>query len=155
MRIHHTAVRILSVAAATLFGAAIATAQDSDLDARIDEAQQRYEEAWTSGDADALAEMHTEDAVMWPASGGMHEGRDAIRGYFEQGPQPESIDIKSERAERIGDLILDVGTFSATMPAEAGGQMEGEYVVIAREIEGELRLERIFAGPRREPSPAR
>jgi len=110
-----------ALAGAAVFAAGLAAAQDADLDARIEEAQQRYEEAWTTGDIDALVELHAEDAVMWPFDGGMHEGRDAIRGYFEDNPRPESFDVRSGRTERIGEFILNVGTFTGAMPADAGG----------------------------------
>jgi ketosteroid isomerase-like protein len=146
--------RLLALAAAGLFGATLAAAQDGDLQTRIEEVQQRYEEAWTGGDVEALVELHTEDAVVWPASGGVHEGRDAIRRYFEEAPRPASMDIRSERAERVGDVIVDVGTFTGRLGADAGGgPLEGEYLVIARESDGEVRLERLFAAPRRQPPP--
>ena len=145
-----------ALAGAAVFAAGLAAAQDADLDARIEEAQQRYEEAWTTGDIDALVELHAEDAVMWPFDGGMHEGRDAIRGYFEDNPRPESFDVRSGRTERIGEFILNVGTFTGAMPADAGGApMQGEYVVIARESDGALQLHRVIAfPPRREPGGA-
>jgi ketosteroid isomerase-like protein len=143
--------RVLVLAAAALLGATVAAAQAADLEARVDQAQQRYEEAWTGGDADTLAELHSEDAIVWPPTGGVHEGRDAIRSYFEEAPRPQSIDIRSEMTERLGEFILDVGTFTGTQAADAGGgPLEGEYVVIARESEGELQLYRVFAGPRRQ-----
>lgn len=142
--------RLPAFAGAILFAASLAAAQEADLDAQVEATQQRYSEAWTAGDADAMAELHTEDAVMWPAIGGMHEGRDAIRRFFQEGPQPERFELISERAERIGDFVLNVGSFSAAMPAEAGGPLEGEFVVIAREVDGELLLHRVFGAPRRE-----
>jgi uncharacterized protein (TIGR02246 family) len=143
--------RLPALAGALLLAAGLASAQDAGLDAQVEAVQQRYSEAWTASDADAMAELFTEDALMWPALGGVHEGREAIRRFFEEGPQPESFELRSERAERIGDFVVNVGTFSAAMPAEAGGPMEGEFVVIAREEGGELLLHRLFAAPRRAP----
>lgn len=142
--------RLPAFAGAILLAAGLAAAQDADLAAQVEAAQERYSAAWTAGDADALVELFTEDAVMWPVFGGVHEGREAIRRFFEEGPQPESFELSSERAERIGDFVVNVGTFSAAMPAEAGGPMEGEFVVIAREEGGELLLHRLFAAPARE-----
>lgn len=143
----------LSVAAflAVSLAGQSAGAQDADLEAQVEAAQQRYEEAWTGGDVDALVELYTEDAVMWPFSGGMHEGRQAIRGFFEDNPRMESFDVRSVRTERLGDFVVNVGTFTGSMPAEAGGgSVEGEFVVIAREEGGELLLHRLFAAPARE-----
>jgi uncharacterized protein (TIGR02246 family) len=145
--------RLPAFAGAILFAAGLATAQDADLAAQVEAVQERYSAAWTAGDADALAEMHTDDAVMWPAIGGMHEGREAIRTFFQEGPQPESFELRSDRAERIGDLVLNVGTFSAAMPAEYGGPIEGKFLVIAREADGELLLHRVFAAPARDRPP--
>jgi ketosteroid isomerase-like protein len=144
------AVSIAASLAVSLAGPS-AGAQDADFEAQNEAAQQRYEEAWTGGDVDALVELYSEDAVLWPFSGGMYEGRDAIRGFFQDNPRMESFDLRSERTERVGDFVLDVGTFIGAMPADAGGgPVEGEYVVIAREEDGELKLHRLFAAPRRQ-----
>jgi uncharacterized protein (TIGR02246 family) len=150
MRPANLLTRLPAFAGAILLAAGLASAQDADLAAQVEAAQERYSAALTAGDADAMVELFTEDAVMWPALGGMHEGREAIRRSFEEGPQPESFELSSDRAERIGDLVVNVGTFSAVMPAEYGGPMQGEFLVIAREEEGELRLHRVFAAPARE-----
>jgi uncharacterized protein (TIGR02246 family) len=150
MRPANLLTRLPAFAGAILFAAGLASAQDADLAAQVEAAQERYAAAWTAGDADAMAELFTEDAVMWPALGGVHEGREAIRTFFQEGPQPESFELRSDRAERLGDFVVNVGTFSAAMPAEYGGPMQGEFLVIAREEEGELLLHRVFAAPARD-----
>ena len=149
--------RLPALAGAIVIAASLASAQEADLEGPITELQQRYEEAWTGGDIDALARLHTEDALLLPAEGGTHQGREAIRAYYEAAPQPETFEITSQRTERIGDAILDVGTFAGTLPEEAGGEaIEGGYVVIAREDGGELRVHRLVAFPTRQrPDQAR
>ena len=68
-----------------LFGASLALstltvpsadAQDADLQAKIEQAHDRYEQAWIAGDAGALVSMFGDDAVYWPVIGGTFEGRE-------------------------------------------------------------------------------
>jgi ketosteroid isomerase-like protein len=155
MKLLLTAGRAMAVSIAALLTVGLAGpragAHDAGLEAKNEAAQERYEDAWTGGDVDALVELYSEDAVLWPFSGGMYEGRDAIRGFFQDNPRMESFDLRSERTERVGDFVLDVGTLIGTMPADAGGRpVEGQYVAIAREEDGELKLHRLFAAPRRQ-----
>src|SRR5688572_16620567 len=110
-----------------------AAAQDSDLRASIQEAQNQYEEALTKGDFESVASMFTEDAVYLPITGGSFEGRDAILQYLQETGAPQALEIQSTRTERIGDKTLDIGTFTLTLTAELGQPIEGEYVVVGEE----------------------
>ena len=142
------------VASAMLFVGS-AAAQNDDLQAQVEDLQSRYEQAWTAGDAEALAGLFTEDAIFWPLGGGSFEGRDNIQQAMQQEPTPETADIRSTRTERIGDMVLDVGTFSATLPEAQGGAVEGEYVVIVNETGDGPAIHRLIAfQPRRAPQQA-
>ena len=131
-----------------------ALGQDEQLHAKVAETQARYVEAWVAGDAEALASLFTEDAVFWPISGGSFEGRDAIRQTLQQDPQPEAASIRSTHTERLGDLVFDVGTFTVTLSGAEGGEMEGEYVVVAEETEDGMQIRRLISfEPRRHEAP--
>jgi uncharacterized protein (TIGR02246 family) len=41
-----------------------------------------YESAWGSHDLRALMRLYGENAIVYPAEGGMLQGRDAVQGYF-------------------------------------------------------------------------
>lgn len=131
-----------------------AATPEPDVNSKVMATQQQYVSAWTSGDVDALVELFTEDAVYWPASGGRIEGREEIRRHFESAPPPSAADISSAHTEEIGELVFDVGTVTVTLPPEAGGEFQGEYVVIAEQTGDGLRIRRLIGFPRREtPQP--
>jgi uncharacterized protein (TIGR02246 family) len=136
-----------------VFAMATASAQDAELEARVAEAQDQYAEAWMAGDAEGVANVFTEDAIYWPESGGVFEGREAIRSQLEEELAhgvPTSVDITSSRVEQLDGVILDIGTFSATMPDEAVGEVRGEYVVLAQDTDEGVRIRRLIAFPTRE-----
>jgi uncharacterized protein (TIGR02246 family) len=131
-----------------------AAAQDQEWQAEMAELQSSYEQAWVAGDAETLAGLFTEDAVLWPLSGGRFEGRDEIQAALQQDVQPEAADISSTHSERIGDIVFDVGTFTITLPeAEAAtmgaATVEGEYVVVTEETEDGMRISRLIGFPPR------
>jgi uncharacterized protein (TIGR02246 family) len=143
--------QIGAVAASVLLFVAPAAAQDQALQEQVEDLQSRYEQAWIAGDADTLASLFTDDAIFWPVSGGSFESRDAIREALEQDAQPQSAEIRSTHTERVGNLILDVGTFAITLPEAQGGAIEGEYIVLAEETDGGLSIHRLIGFPPRQP----
>jgi len=115
-----------------LLGADSVAAQDANHQAAVEDAHQRYEQAIADRDYQAIANMYAEDAVHLPADGGILEGRDQIRQYFDES-QFTSLDIHGQRVDAVGEnIVIDIGTFAAVLPEEAGGgELEGEYVVVA------------------------
>lgn len=113
--------------------------------------QVRYEEATVAGDADAVAALFAEDGAYLPLTGGMFVGGEAIKGGF--GTQrPGALDIVSTTVSQIGDVIVDQGTFSITLPPQAGGiTIPGEYVALFGEADGGLKIHRLVIFPTRRP----
>lgn len=142
--------RLIGAVVALLLFVGPAAAQQDQLEAEIADIQTRYEQAWTGGDADALADLFTADAVLWPFSGGSFEGREQIRQALQSDPTPTAAEIGSNRTERIGDLVVDIGTFTFELP-EQGGTVEGEYVAVLEESDDGLKLHRLAAFPPRRP----
>jgi uncharacterized protein (TIGR02246 family) len=126
-------------------------AQDADLRAQAEQGNAAYAEAWAAGDVDGLLAMFTDDAIFWPPGGGRYEGKDEIRQALEEEPTPTSASIQSTHVERLGDLIFDVGTFTVTMPEEAGGETHnGEYAAVLTEEGDEILIQRLIGFPVRE-----
>jgi uncharacterized protein (TIGR02246 family) len=141
-----------AVSASALLFVGPAAAQDEALQEQVEDLQSRYEQAWIAGDADTLASLFTDDAVFWPLSGGSFEGREAIREALEQDAQPQAAEIRSTHTEQMGDFVLDVGTFTMTLPEAQGGTVEGEYLVVAEEADDGLSIHRLISfQPRRPP----
>jgi uncharacterized protein (TIGR02246 family) len=154
---------VLGRAAALLFAAffvlALAAertlAQDPELEARVQQLHANYIAAVTTGDQDAFVALFTDDAVIMPGFGGTFEGTQGVERFFEESGPVESLEIRSELVERIGDVILDIGSFQATFPPEADvPELEGEYVVLSREENDELLIHRfVYFAPRQPPVP--
>jgi uncharacterized protein (TIGR02246 family) len=136
-----------------LFATSAATAQEPDPHGWVAEVQERLAEAWTGGDAEAISALFVEDAIYWPLAGGTLEGAGEIRRQFEQEfarqMVPTSVEITSSRTERLNGMVFDVGTFTATMPQDTGGETRGEYVVLAEDADEGVMIRRLMAFPTR------
>lgn len=110
----------------------VVLAQDADWQAQVEDAHQRYEAAIAEDDLDGLAAMFAEDAVYQPLTGGMLEGRDAIRQHFDE-MGFAGMDVMSKRVDQVGEnMVLDYGTFTVTLSEDMGGStVDGEYVALA------------------------
>jgi uncharacterized protein (TIGR02246 family) len=130
----------------------MAAAQDADPQAQVEEVLQRYEEAVAAKDWDALGSLFTENAIFMPGTGGVAEGREAVQSAHVQMGLP-TIDVRSNRTEAVGEgLILDFGTWSITLPEEAGGGTEeGEYVALYEQSENGLLARSLTAFSTRQP----
>ena len=142
----------LALSATVLIGGGRAMAQDADPQAQVEEIQARYEEAIAAQDWEAMGSLFTENATFLPMTGGMFEGPEGIRGYHEESGLT-ALDATSTRTEMLGEnLILDIGTFTATATTEEGDmELQGEYVVLAEVGEDGLRIRTVTAFPVRQP----
>jgi uncharacterized protein (TIGR02246 family) len=111
-----------------------AFAADTDVEAAIDEQNTKFEQAYNAGDADAVAGFYSMDGVVLPPDGARQEGREAIRAFWsgamEQGLK--DVDLTAVEVYPQDDMATEVGTFTATAPAEGGGQaaIAGKYIVL-------------------------
>lgn len=140
-----------AVSAMLLLGSGGVAAQEADPRAQVEDIQQRYEQAAAAGDWEAIASMYVDEPIYSPFSGGFIEDREGIRGFYEQ-LGLKALDIRSSRTEALGEnLILDIGTLTATLAGEEGDmEVEGEYVALAEAGADGLRLRSLTAFPLRE-----
>jgi len=106
--------RMAMIVACLFFVAGRAAAQsDAAIQEAIQKAGEKYAEAFTKGDAKALAALYTEDAYLLPPGADLVHGRDAIEAFFRQHMDVSdfkytTIDIKS-----LGDKAArEIGTTS-------------------------------------------
>ena len=142
----------LALSTVTLICSNGGMAQEADLQAQVEDLQQRYEQAIAAQDWAAMGSLFTQDATFLPITGGQLEGAEGISVYHEQSGIT-ALDATSSHTERLGEnLILDVGTFTATATSEAGDMpLEGEYLVLTEMGEDGLRMHRAVAFPTRQP----
>lgn len=121
MRAHHAVIACVLVI--LLSGCAPKVDAPADVQA-IKDANTAWDEAWTAGDADALASLYADNAVvMAPNRPARVPGKDALRAsskkYFAQFKDENRSVLKGARVS--GDLAVAWGTQETKTTAKAGG----------------------------------
>jgi len=108
----------------------------------IEKARQQFDQALNMGDAEMVARMYTEHAVVLPPNADMIVGREAIQNYW-RSVFRAGLGNVSARSVRIdeygGDAAREIGriTVGAPGPQERTGPLEGKYVIVWRKSGGE------------------
>lgn len=120
---------------------AVIDAQGSEV-AAIDELSQQWQTRANAGDAQGVADLYTEDAILHPGNGGMIEGRDAIRDHMQQNIDAGFGDanIESVETEILNGVAYSTGTWSAASPD--GQTSDGHWLVVFLQEDGEWRMHR-------------
>jgi ketosteroid isomerase-like protein len=98
-------------------------------------------QVFTTGAAAAtgLPAMYTPDAQLFDETETTYTGHDAIARGFSQGMPPgATLDIRSTGAVGSGDLVVDMGSYTFSVPNPQGGapiQMQGRYMVALQRTE--------------------
>ena len=104
--------------------------------------------AYNAADADAVANLYTEDAVDMPSQQPTASGRAAVRdlmaSQFATGTAVATV--TSDEMQLMGDWAFDRGTFTVNITPAAGGDpvmTGGRYIVILRrQADGSWKLAR-------------
>ena len=131
---------LLLVTVTTALGAAPAVAQQparnaADL-AAIAQAGAEFSQRYMRGDNQGMANLYTEDGVIFPPGRPIIRGRAAIADYWKLQPGVTVVDHKTTADSIIvrGDIAYDYGTFRAqnARDGQAGNPGFGKYVIIWR-----------------------
>ena len=105
----------------------------------IEAAVQRYVDASNQGDADALASLYADDAVLLPPDHEPVRGRAAIGDFWRQGTD-EGLEVTTLRVEVDGDLGYLVGRYHLPATGEEPAD-SGKYVMcLKRQLDGAWKL---------------
>ena len=106
---------------------------DTDL-ATIEAATEAYRVATIAGDAQGLAALYAEDAMLAPPGAPLVEGRAAIASYYQAGPPIAEISFGVVSIEGQGDLAYVVGTYEVTVATGGNEPVQdtGKYIEIRR-----------------------
>ena len=104
----------------------------------------QFSAAYVRGDAAAMAELYTSDAVIFPERSAAIKGRDAIRRYWTL-PADRRITRHTITPAQIsvdGRHAYDHGTFeiAGVRDGKAWGPSRGKYVVVWRREGGSWRI---------------
>jgi uncharacterized protein (TIGR02246 family) len=105
----------------------------------IEAAVTRYVAATNQGDAEALAELYAEDAVLLPPDHEPIQGREAIGDFWRQGTDP-GLEVRTLRMEVDGDVGYLVGSYHLPATEEEPAD-SGKYVLcLRRQPDGSWKL---------------
>jgi uncharacterized protein (TIGR02246 family) len=110
----------------------------------IEKARQQFDQALNMGDADMIARMYTEHAVVLPPNADMIVGREAIQNYWRSvlGAGLRNLAARDVQIDEYGgEAAREIGriTFDAPGPRDRTGPVEGKYVIVWRKSGGEWR----------------
>ena len=139
-RIGEFALAVALVVAATSVGRSEEAGTDSAR-AAIEQVNARFSEAIARGDAQAIAKLYTEDAILLPERGEMVKGRQAIGEFWKTAMDDgvKSVTVTTLDVGGSGDLAHEVGTVLLTLQAEGRppATASAKFVVVwKREADG-------------------
>ncbi len=128
------------LAAALLAGCADGTpALDSASRGAVEATVDRYVAASNQGDAEALADLYADDAVLLPPDHEPVHGRDAITDFWREGTDT-GLQVSTLRLEVGGDVAYLVGRYHLP-PTEQEEEDSGQYVLcLKRQPDGAWKL---------------
>jgi uncharacterized protein (TIGR02246 family) len=131
---------LLGVLAAILAGCAgRPPAPDAVSRGAIEATVDRYVAASNEGDADALADLYADDALLLPPDHEPIHGREAIVEFWRQGTD-EGLEVSTLRLEVNGDVAYLVGRYRLP-PTEEEAADSGQYVLcLKRQADGAWKL---------------
>lgn len=116
-------------------------AEPHDVEA-IEGRLQQYEDRFNEGDAEAVAELYSEDVIYYGPLGKVFEGRDAVRqryqGSLAAGFSDMAIDVIEIRV--LDDVAYDVARYTISSPA--GEPLTGYHLGVLEKEDGEWLVQR-------------
>jgi uncharacterized protein (TIGR02246 family) len=107
---------------------------------QIEAVNQKFGAAYNAHNAEAIAKLYTEQAIVFPPGQDMVKGREGIRkfwaGMIDSGIKFDSLDTVS--VEKYDHTAREIGHFTLSIP-HAGGpptQASGKYVVVWKLVKG-------------------
>ncbi len=105
----------------------------------IEAAVNRYVAASNEGDADALAQLYTEDAVLLPPDHAPVLGREAIQDFWRQGTD-SGLQVRTIRVEVDGGVGYLIGMYTLPRTNQEPAD-SGKYVMcLRRQRDGSWKL---------------
>lgn len=136
------------LAVAVLATGCVAAAPNVDMRAEtaaLDNVRTSYESAFNKKDVAAVAALYTADAWVLPEQAATITTQPGVQSWVENGLKAgvSNLKLTSDHKEiaSAGDLAVDVGTFSETVPSPTGPmQMTGRYMVLLKKVDGQWKL---------------
>ena len=101
-----------------------------------------WEKAYNAGDADAIAALLTDDALVMPPNSPAVEGRSAIKAFYREQFANRVVPAKTDEREVIvfGEMTYRQGVYALALPD--GSTEYGKFVELWKNDNGQWRLHR-------------
>ena len=133
----------LLIALPLLLSLGSATAQPSNIRGVIEEGNQQWSMAFSTGDSAALAAMYTPNAQLFPMHREIVSGIEAIQQFW-QGVMASGVKgatLTTLEVDEHGDTAYEVGKYE--LRGEGHKVLDhGKYVVVWKRAQGQWRLHR-------------
>ncbi|MBA1149391.1 nuclear transport factor 2 family protein [Ectothiorhodospiraceae bacterium WFHF3C12] len=108
----------------------------------IENRLQQYQARFNQGDAEAVAQLFSEDVVYYDPTGRVHEGRAAVQQYYRGNMAAGFSDMAIEKIEIEvrDDTAYDVARYTISDPK--GNRLAGYHLAILEKEEGEWMVQR-------------
>lgn len=118
------------------------SARSDDVRAHVEAGNRTFIAAFLRGDAQAVAELYTEDAEVIAPGAPVARGRSAIAAAWQKSIDSGVKDLTLDTAtvESSSDLACETGI--VRLVAKDGGISEGRYVVVWKRTNGKWKLYR-------------
>jgi uncharacterized protein (TIGR02246 family) len=114
-----------------------ATVDTGAIRAAVEDAAQQWESAAGAGDAEALTNLYTPDATIYPPDAPAVTGRDAIHAFFtemvSEGPWQNTLTTNDVIIPESGEIAIELGSFEDPTGT-------GKYVGVYRNVDGNWKL---------------
>ena len=125
--------RTIALVAALVMLAACADGGDRTAGNTIAGVNQQLEAAFNRGDARAMAELYSEDAVILPPGAPWLEGRESVVEVWQKvmAQDVKDLDLQTVAIDEQRNTATEVGRFTLTVPDGQGGRrtIPGKYIV--------------------------
>jgi uncharacterized protein (TIGR02246 family) len=142
LTIRHQRPTALLLAFVLCIGIGVATAQQKNTRASIEQLTQQFVTALKKGDAAAVAALYSADAKVLPPESEIIEGRQAIQKFW-QGLIDAGVTemtLQTQEVQAHGDTAYEVGKYTLTLKGEKPDS--GKFVVVWKRENGHWKLHR-------------
>jgi uncharacterized protein (TIGR02246 family) len=126
----------------SFFCMVVASPAVAQIKSQIQKVNDQFSEAFNKGDAAAIADNYTEDAVLLPPGQEMVRGRKEILAFWTR-TIGQLTDLKAQTLEvrRIGrTYVREIGAYSFRTRGNAPQEIVGKYVVLWQKVAGRWKL---------------
>jgi ketosteroid isomerase-like protein len=119
------------------------TQQPVDLSDIISKANDKFMEAFNSGDMNAVAQNYTEDGKLFPANAEIIEGKENIEAFWSGAPEMgvKKVKLETTIAEGFGNTAIEEGKYTLYTDGDVIIDA-GKYIVTWEKVDGTWLMDR-------------